>query len=95
MQSMSRAAGILGMRGVVTLAIVLVAALALCAIHVSDEHDHGVVNELCVGVAVVSLTVVLLARPLPIGWALAVAVAVRPATALHVLDPPPKASVLS
>jgi hypothetical protein len=91
-----RAHGSWMLSGVVVLIAVLAMAGLVCLLH--DEgmnHQHVMAPDLCLGLLVASLTVVVLVRPLAPGWTIALPPAPAYATTLHLPDPPPKLRSLS
>ena len=83
--------------GAIALVLVLAAAGMVCLLHDGDmdHHDHAMPPDLCLGLLVVSLTLVVLAQPLVVGWAFVLPLAPAYATPIHIPDPPPKSRSLA
>ena len=92
-----RAHGFWLVSGAVLLLAVLAGAGLACLVHDGDTHhqQHAMPPDLCLGLLVVSLGVVVLVRPLAAGWTIALPPAPAYAAILHIPDPPPKLRSLS
>jgi hypothetical protein len=78
-----------------TVALVIVAA-GLCVVDQGHDPmgDHGMSQDLCAGLLVVSLAVPLLAGPSVAGWYRPALVRSSRITRVRSLDPPPKSRFL-
>ncbi len=82
--------------GAIAVVLVLAAAALVCLSHDGDmDHHRAMPPDLCLGLLAVSLTLVVLARPLVVGWALVLPLASAYATTIHIPDPPPKSRSLA
>jgi hypothetical protein len=83
--------------GAIFLVLVFAVAALVCLSHNGDmdHHHHAMPPDLCLGLLVVSVTLVVLARPLVVGWALVLPVAPAHAATIHIPDPPPKSRALA
>ena len=80
---------------VLALTIALTALVGLCLFDRDHEgsEDHGMSVDLCLGMLVTSLVVVLLVGLAPSGWAVIYRLELVPAVGLRVPAPPPKSEL--
>jgi hypothetical protein len=80
---------------IVALTIAVTATVGFCVFdHDHDgSHDHGVSLDLCLGMLVTALVVVLLAGLAPSGWAVTYRLEPVPVVGLRVPAPPPKSAL--
>jgi hypothetical protein len=76
------------------LTIAVTASVGLCLFDRDHDgsDDHGVSLDLCLGMLVTSLVVVLLAGLVPSGWAVIYRLEPVPVVGLYVPAPPPKSA---
>lgn len=82
---------------VLALTIAVTAMVGLCPFDRDHDgsDDHGMSFDLCLGMLVTSLVVVLLAGLVPSGWAVTYRLDPVPVVGLRVPAPPPKSTFLS
>ncbi len=82
---------------VLALTIAVTAMVGLCLFDRDHDgsDDHGMSFDLCLGMLVTSLVVVLLAGLVPSGWAVTYRLDPVPVVGLRVPAPPPKSTFLS
>ena len=82
---------------VLALTITVTAMVGLCLFDRDHDgsDDHGMSFDLCLGMLVTSLVVVLLAGLVPSGWAVTYRLDPVPVVGLRVPAPPPKSTFLS
>jgi hypothetical protein len=76
---------------------VLVVALGVCFVAdaVCGMDGHGMSRDVCAGTAMLLSVAILMAAPLPSGRFLPVSVRLVSAVPINLIDPPPKASLVS
>jgi len=82
---------------ILALTIAVTASVGFCLFDRDHDgsDDHGVSLDLCLGMLVTSLVVVLLAGLVPSGWAATDRLEPVPVVGLRVPAPPPKSALLS
>jgi len=82
---------------VLALTIAVTAMVGLCLFDRDHDgsDDHGMSLDLCLGMLVTSLVIVLLAGLVPSGWAVTYRLDPVPVVGLRVPAPPPKSTFLS
>jgi len=82
---------------VVAAMIVITATVGFCLFDGGHDgsDDHGVSPDLCFGMLITSLVVVLLAGLVPTGWAVTYRLEPVPIVGLRIPAPPPKSALLA
>ena len=82
---------------ILALTIAVTASVGLCLFDRDHDgsDDHGVSFDLCLGMLVAGLVVVLIAGLVPSGWAVTYRLEPVPLVGLRVPAPPPKSTLLS
>ncbi len=80
---------------VLTIAVTAMVGLCLFDRGHDGSYDHGMSPDICLGMLVTSLVVVLLAGLVPSGWAATYRLEPVPVVGLRVPSPPPKSALRS